>query len=122
MVAYLGTECVPVEEDFFAGSAVEVAPRLIGCVLHHDDRGKDTAIMISETEAYGVDDQAAQCHPSASAQRRNGSGSMLLAGGHVHNFQDRGMPCLDLVCDQEGPRKCCPDSCRRPRRRTRRHG
>ena len=46
MFEYLGTKYVPIEEgeDFFAGSAVEVGPRLIGCVLHHDNRGKDTCV------------------------------------------------------------------------------
>jgi DNA-3-methyladenine glycosylase len=52
MTEYLGKQYVPVNENFFAGSAVELAPSLIGCVLHHNNRGKDIAIMIAEDEAY----------------------------------------------------------------------
>jgi len=61
MFEYLGTKYVPSKEDelFFAGSAVEVAPRVIGCVLHPDNSSKDTAILIAEDEAYDEGDGAA---------------------------------------------------------------
>jgi 3-methyladenine DNA glycosylase Mpg len=44
---------------------------------------------------------ASHCQPAA-AQRRNRSASMLLPHGHVYIHEDRGMPCLNLVCGAEG--------------------
>ena len=95
MFEYLGTKYVAIEEDddFFAGSAVEVAPRLIGCVLHHDNRGKDTAILIAEDEAYDCDEGDEAAHRS---------NSQLLPHGHAYVHRYRNMWCIDLVCGAEG--------------------
>ncbi len=95
---------VPVEPDFFAGPATEVAPKLIGCVVIFSDlrRAVDTGIIVVETEAYDETDMASHCHPAAAAQRRNRSSSMLLPHGHAYIHMDRGMPCLNLVCSAEG--------------------
>lgn len=92
----------PVDADFFAGSAVTVAPKLIGCTIITDIRGVRTGGIIIETEAYDETDMASHCHPGAAAQRRKRSASMLLPDGHVYIHHDRGMPCLNLVCDREG--------------------
>jgi DNA-3-methyladenine glycosylase len=102
MEEYLGIKYAPVEEHFFAGSAVEVARHLIGCAFHHDSPGKDTAVVIVETEAYEETDMASHCHPAATARRRDRSRSMLLQHGHVYIHEDRGMPCLNLVCGKQG--------------------
>ena len=93
MFEYLGAQYVLLEEggDFFAGPAFEVAPRLIGCVLHHDDGGNDTGILIVEAEAYDEGDEAA--HRSA---------SQLLRHGHAYVHRYRNMWCIDLVCGAEG--------------------
>lgn len=95
---------VPVEPDFFAGSAVEVAQKVIGCLVIFTDlrRGIDSGIVIAEDEAYDETDMASHCHPEAAAQRRNRCASMLLPHGHVYIHEDRGMPCLNLVCGVEG--------------------
>jgi DNA-3-methyladenine glycosylase len=92
----------PVDPEFFAGSAVEVASKLIGCTVITEIRGIRTGGIIIETEAYDETDMASHCHPSAAAQRRNRSASMLLPDGHVYIHHDRGMPCLNMVCGREG--------------------
>lgn len=101
MIEYRGVKCVPIAEDegVFFGSAVEVAPRLIGCVLHHGNGSEDTAILIAETEAYHEGDGPT-----------HHSDSQRLAGGHVYihggpeKWGDgyRNMWSIDLVCGQKG--------------------
>jgi DNA-3-methyladenine glycosylase len=101
MIEYLGAKYVPIEEDegFFARFVVEVAPRLIGCVLHHGSSSEDTAILIAETEAYHEGDGPT-----------HHSDSQRLAGGHVyvHGGQEkwgrcyRNMWSIDLVCGEKG--------------------
>lgn len=95
---------LPVEPDFFAGSAVEAAQKAVGCLVIFTDlrRETDSGIIIVEDEAYNETDMASHCHPGAAAQRRNRSSSMLLPHGHVYIHHDRGMPCLNLVCGEEG--------------------
>jgi len=95
---------VPVEPDFLAGSAVEVAPKAIGAVVIFTDlcTGTESGILLPEFEAYDETDMASHCHPDAAPQRRNHSASMLLPHGHIYIHQDRGMPCLNLVCGAEG--------------------
>lgn len=101
MCEYLrGAKYVPVEEDecFFACSAVQVAPRLIGCVLHHCNGSEDTAILIAETEAYHEGDGPT-----------HHSDSQRLAGGHVYvhggrekwDGRYRHMWSIDLVCGEK---------------------
>jgi DNA-3-methyladenine glycosylase len=102
MTEYLGKKYVPVEQDFFEAPAELVAPRLIGCVLHHDNRGEDTAIMIAEGEAYSPGDRAAHCHPDAPLHVRTRSVSQLLPPGHAYIHGYGNMLFLDLVCDAEG--------------------
>jgi hypothetical protein len=48
---YFGRKYVEVDADFLAPPAAKVAPRLIGCALHHDDRGAEIAIC-AEAAAY----------------------------------------------------------------------
>lgn len=94
MTEFFGKKYVPIDEQeaFFLRPSFEVAPRLIGCVLHHDD-GKDTAIMIVEDEAYDKNDKAI-----------HGNASQLLPGGraYVHPYKRSKMWALDLVCGPEG--------------------
>jgi len=95
---------IPVEPDFFAGPAVEGAQKALGCLVIFTDlrRETDSGIIIAEDEAYDETDMASHCHPGAAAQRRNRSSSMLLPHGHVYIHHYRGMPCLNLVCGEEG--------------------
>lgn len=91
MTKYLGKTYVPVEQDFFAGPSYEVAPRLIGCVLHHENRGEHVAVKIVETEAYDQNDRAAHQAPS-----------QLLPHGHVYVHPYRDMWAIDLICEAAG--------------------
>lgn len=95
---------VPVERDFFAGTAMAVAQRAIGCLVIFSDLRRDIERggVVAEAEAYQSGDLAAHCDPGAAAQRRKRSGSMLLPHGHAYIHMDRGMPCLNFVCDREG--------------------
>jgi DNA-3-methyladenine glycosylase len=94
MTEYFGKKYVPIDEQeaFFLCPSFVVAPRLIGCVLHHDN-GKDTGIMIVEDEAYDKTEKAI-----------HGNASQLLPGGHayVHRYTRSKMWALDLVCGGEG--------------------
>ncbi len=94
MTEYFGKKYVAINEQeaFFLSPSFEVAPRLIGCVLHHYN-SKDAAIMIVENEAYDKNDRAI-----------HGNASQLLPGGHayVHPYERLKMWALDLVCGPEG--------------------
>lgn len=94
---------VPVEADFFAGSAVKLAPKLIGCAIIFSDlrRRVDSGIMVADRPTMKPTwARIAIVQPPA--QRRNHSSSMLLPDGHAYIHMDRGMPCLNLVCGAEG--------------------
>ena len=55
---------------FFAGHALEVAPRLLGCVLEHETGEGLVAVMLTEIEAYeGQADPAS--HAYRGRTRRN---------------------------------------------------
>jgi DNA-3-methyladenine glycosylase len=85
---------------FFAGSSLEVAPRLLGCVLEHDTREGLVAVMLTEAEAY---DGAAD--PASHAYRgRTGRNAVMFGGpGHAYVYFTYGMHfCVNLVCQPEG--------------------
>lgn len=101
MFEYSRSKYVPIEEDedFFACSAIEVAPRLIGCVLHHCNDSEDTAILIAETEAYHEGD--GPTHHSDS-QRLTGGHVYVHGGREKWGSSYRDMWSIDLVCGQKG--------------------
>ncbi|WP_230646764.1 DNA-3-methyladenine glycosylase [Bradyrhizobium sp. Leaf401] len=102
MTEYFGRKYVEVDADFFAPAAALVAPRLIGCVLHHDDRGTETAIMLIDVEAYGGgNDRASYLHPE-NRSRRNGGAKNLTPHGTARIHGSRDMWGLDIVCGEEG--------------------
>lgn len=103
MIEYLGKKYIPADEDFLARPSFEVAPRLIGCILHHNNRNVDTAIMLIENEAYGGgNDRAFHLHPE-NRSRRNGSVSTLMPHGHVRIHGYGSMWALDIICGKESP-------------------
>ena len=86
--------------DFYSGSAVETAPRLIGCRLVRVLDGTRLAGIITETEAYqGEEDQA--CH--ARSGRTPRSEPMYGEPGRAHVYFTYGMHwLLNAVTDAPG--------------------
>lgn len=103
MTDTLEGQYVEVETDFFAPPAALVAPRLIGCVLHHFDRGNETAIMLIDVEAYGGgNDRASHLHPENRSRRNKGVKSLTPHGtARIHGSRD--MWAMDIVCGAEDP-------------------
>lgn len=102
MTEHFGRQYVEVDADFFACTAALVAPRLIGCVLHHDDRGRETAIMLIDVEAYGGgNDRASHLHPDNRSRRNKGAKNLTPHGtARIHGSRD--MWAMDIVCGDEG--------------------
>jgi DNA-3-methyladenine glycosylase len=86
--------------DFYSGSAVQVAPRLIGCRLVRVLDGTRLAGIITETEAYqGEEDQA--CH--ARSGRTPRTEPMYGEPGRAYVYFTYGMHwLLNAVTDAPG--------------------
>lgn len=87
----------PLPEDFSARPAREVAPALLGMVIHSQVGGSPTAARIVETEAYiGRHDPA--CHGAAAAGRTQRNASMFGPPGRAYVYFIYGMHwCLNVV-------------------------
>jgi argininosuccinate lyase len=85
---------------FFNASSVDVAPRLLGCVLSSFVGGAEVAVALTEVEAYtGETDPAS--HAYRGQTRRNAV--MYGEPGHAYVYFTYGMYfCVNLVCQPEG--------------------
>ncbi len=85
---------------WFLRDAVTVAPDLLGCTLVRQfDDGTRMSGVITETEAYRMDDPASHsflgCRPRCA--------SMFLSGGHAYVYLIYGMyHCFNIVTGPEG--------------------
>jgi DNA-3-methyladenine glycosylase len=86
--------------EFFAGSSLQVAPRLLGCVLEHQTPGGLVAVELTEVEAYeGSADPASHSYRGRTAR----NGVMFGPPGHAYVYFTYGMHfCVNLVCLPEG--------------------
>jgi DNA-3-methyladenine glycosylase len=85
---------------FFAGHALEVAPRLQGCMLAHETGEGLVAVTLTEVEAY-----EGQADPASHAYRGRTSRNAVMFGepGHAYVYFTYGMHfCVNLVCLPEG--------------------
>ncbi|MGY4721530.1 DNA-3-methyladenine glycosylase [Naumannella huperziae] len=82
-------------ERQLAGSAPEVAPRLLGSVLRHGE----VAVRITEVEAYaGADDPASHAWRGETAR----NATMFGPAGHLYVYTMHGHSCCNVVCGAAG--------------------
>jgi DNA-3-methyladenine glycosylase len=85
---------------FFAAPALEVAPRLLGCVLEHQTGEGLVAVALTEVEAYeGLADPASHAY-----RGRTGRNAVMFGEpGHAYVYFTYGMHfCVNLVCRPGG--------------------
>lgn len=86
--------------EFFAGDALQVAPRVLGCVLEHQNAEGLVAVQLTEVEAYeGGADPASHSYRGRTAR----NAVMFGPPGHAYVYFTYGMHyCVNLVCGPEG--------------------
>lgn len=86
--------------SFFRGETVEVAKKMLGCVLVRETVDGVMAGVITETEAYTEDDAAAH---SFSKKRTPRNEVMFRDAGHLYVYFTYGMHhCMNVVSEGEG--------------------
>ncbi len=86
----------PAAAALLAGDPLEVAPRLLGSLLH----GRGVTVRLTEVEAYrGADDPGSHAFRGETPRTR----PMFLGAGHVYAYFTYGMhTCVNLVAGEPG--------------------
>jgi len=86
--------------DLLTGTALDVAPRLIGSTLTTTIDGDVTSVCLTEVEAYGgASDPASHAYRGFTARNR----SMFLVAGHLYVYRSYGIHNLvNVVTGPEG--------------------
>lgn len=84
--------------EFLNGSAVEVAPQLLGCLLERQLDGRTVRAMIVETEAYDQTDAASHSYNGKTPRTE----AMFGPAGHLYVYFTYGMHyCCNIVVGEE---------------------
>jgi DNA-3-methyladenine glycosylase len=87
------------ESNFVEASALDVAPRLLGCILERELDGHTIRVRIVETEAYDQTDVASHSYKG----RTRRTDVMFGPAGHLYVYFTYGMHyCCNVVVGQEG--------------------
>jgi len=85
--------------DFLQGSALEVAPRLLGCILERELDGQIVRVRIVETEAYDQTDVASHSYKGRTPR----TDVMFGPAGHLYVYFTYGMHyCCNITVGEEG--------------------
>ena len=82
--------------EFFSGPSLQIASRLLGCVLEHQTPAGLVAVLLTDVEAYeGSADPASHSYRGRTAR----NGVMFGPPGHAYVYFTYGMHfCVNLVC------------------------
>lgn len=81
------------------GTAPEVAPRLLGCLLEREIEGSRLLVRIVETEAYDQSDLASHSYKGQTAKNQ----VMFESSGHLYVYFTYGMHyCCNVVVGPKG--------------------
>lgn len=84
---------------FLSGTALEVAPRLLGCLLEREIDGSVLRARVVETEAYDQSDLASHSYKGQTARTK----VMFGPPGHLYVYFTYGMHyCCNVVVGPEG--------------------
>jgi DNA-3-methyladenine glycosylase len=86
--------------EFFTGDALQVASRVLGCVLEHRTPEGLVAVQLTEVEAY-----EGSADPASHSYRGHTARNAVMFGppGHAYVYFTYGMHfCVNLVCGPEG--------------------